>query len=174
MPVARLADYWENVLPESHREALHQAVSMLVDDFLGTTEHKDSLLISFLPPRYVPRYNELFSKMFFAVFMSVAYQLAQASPPVPTLSCIAEELACHALISEAEVLLKEQGVDPEFGIFEDEIFQDADYEYLFSGELDGIEDSDMGDRLGIGHLHFDEWFEPFLNAQTEVHPYCQD
>ena len=87
---------------------------------------------------------------------------------------MAEELAYHALISEAEVLLEEQGIEPEFGGFEDEIFQDADYDYLFNGEFDGIEDSDVGTRLGIGNLHFDEWVEPFLNAQTAPQPYVQD
>ena len=37
--------------------------------------------------------------------------------------------------------------------------------------LDGIEDSDVGAELGIGNLRFHEWFEPFLNATTQVHPY---
>ena len=36
---------------------------------------------------------------------------------------------------------------------------------------DGIEDTEEGPRLGVGHLHFDEWFKLFLNASTVVHPY---
>ena len=46
-----------------------------------------------------------------------------------------------------------------------------DFEYLYDMRLDGIEDSEIGAEMGIGLLRFDEWFEPFLNAATSVHPY---
>ena len=170
--MARLGDYWAKDLPESHREALDQSLGLVVDDFLGREEHEKSLLASYLPPRYTLRYNEFFYRKFFAVMMTVGYKLAQPDPPVPTLSCVAEELACHALISDASAALEEQGVEPQFGSFEDDIFQDEDYEYLFSGSMDGVEDSEVGAALGIGNLRFDEWFEPFLNAKTPVHPYA--
>lgn len=44
--------------------------------------------------------------------------------------------------------------------------------YLYIQRFDGIEDSDVGANMGIGNLRFDEWFEPFLNAATPLHPYC--
>ena len=65
----------------------------------------------------------------------------------------------------------EQGEEASFAAFEDVAFQDADHELLYDMTRDGLEDSSVGARLGIGHLHFDDWFEPFLNAPTPVHPY---
>lgn len=95
----RLADPWADILPESHREALFDSLSILTDDFLSGPEQPKSLLISYLPPRYIPRYDDLFCRRFFATFLTVGYKLAQPLPPAPLLSCVAEELACHALIS---------------------------------------------------------------------------
>ena len=106
--------------------------------------------------------------------LTVGYKLAQPEPPVPLLSCIAEELALRALIEEAKEVLDQDGMERAFGLFEDEAFQDADHEFLFMPEADGIEDSAEGVQLGIGHLRFDEWFTPFLNASAQVHPYCTD
>ena len=104
--------------------------------------------------------------------LTVAYKLAQAEPPVPLLSYTAEELALRALIEEAKEVLGREGIDADFGLFEDEALQDADHEFLFMPKADGIEDSPEGAQLGIGHLRFDEWFTPFLNASAQVHPYC--
>ena len=60
----------------------------------------------------------------------------------------------------------------DFALFQDLAYQDSDYEYLYELSLDGIEDSPVGVEHGISNLHFDEWFIPFDNAQTPVHPYC--
>ena len=168
----RIADAWADILPDSHREALYDALCILSDDFFGESEYSELLLLSYLPPRYIPRYDGLFCRRFFVTFLTVGYKLAQPAPS--ELSCTAEVLACQALISEAESILEFKGIEPDFGDFTDAVFQDLDHEYLFGGSLDGIEDTDIGARLGIGHLHFDEWFEPFLNATTPVHPYAVD
>ena len=106
--------------------------------------------------------------------LTVGYKLVQREPPGPLLSCTAEELALRALIEEAKEVLDQEGIKADFGLFEDEAFQDADHEFLFMPEADGIEDSPEGARLGVGNLRFDEWFTPFLNASTQVHPYCTD
>ncbi len=167
----RLADAWAEILPESHREALFASMCMLIDDFFGESEHNESLLASYLPPRYTHRYDELFYRRFFATFMTIGFKLVQPTPPAPLLSCTAEELACQALISQAEAVLQTQSVTPDFDVFTDSVYQDRDHEYLFGGQLDGIEDTDVGASMGIGMLRFNEWFEPFLNATTPVHPY---
>ena len=166
-----IAEYWFEELPVSHREALHSSLCILTDDFLGESDHIDSLIAYFLPSKYSLLYTELFLKRFFATLLTVGYKLAQSDPPVPLLSCTAEELALHILIEEASELLEQDGVKPQFGMFEEEAFQDADFEYLYDMRLDGVEDSEIGAEMGIGLLHFDEWFEPFLNASTTVHPY---
>ena len=169
-----LAQYWTDCLPDSHREALHTALCWLVDDFLGEGDGEDSLLADLLPRTYTLRYNEGFLRMWFVTVLTVGYKLAQPEPPIPLVSCTAEELALRALIEEAKEVLEQEGTEADFGLFEDEAFQDADHEFLFQPEADGIEDSAEGARLGIGHLRFDEWFTPFLNASTQVHPYCTD
>ena len=106
--------------------------------------------------------------------MTVGYKLAQPEPPQPLLSCTAEELALHALIENANMILKEDGVEADFGLFIDDAFQDFDYKFLYNLEMDGVEDTEVGIQHGIGRLHFDEWFIPFDNAATAVHPYLID
>ena len=115
--------------------------------------------------------REIFIRRFFTTLLTVGYELAQDSPPVPLLSCTAEELALHILIEEATHILEESGIESQFDVFEDDAFQESDFEYLYEMQFDGIEDSEVGAEMGIGNLHFDEWFEPFLNASTQVHPY---
>lgn len=169
----RIGEYWSEELPESHRKALYGALCILTDDFLGDAEHDKTLIASLLPSRHLPRYTGLFYRRFFVAILTVGYKLGQDEPPLPLLSCTAEELALHVLIEEAKYLLEEEDVEAGFGLFEDVVFQDADFEYLYVDRFDGIEDSDTGAKLAIGNLHFDEWFEPFLNAFTQIHPYSR-
>ena len=46
-----------------------------------------------------------------------------------------------------------------------------DINILYDMSLDGIEDTTVGDNMAFANLEFDQWFEPFLNASTPVHPY---
>ncbi len=79
----------------------------------------------------------------------------------------------HVLIEEAREGLKTQGIEPQYSEFEDRAFQDdMDIEILYDMALDGIEDSAVGDSMRYANLQFDQWFEPFLNATTPVHPYA--
>ena len=79
----------------------------------------------------------------------------------------------HVLIEEAREALKTQGIEPEFSEFEDQVFQDdMDIEILYDMALDGVEDTSVGVSMGYGNLQFGEWFEPFLNASTPIHPYA--
>ena len=169
-----MAAYWSDILPDSHREALHNALTWLCDDYLSDPEDDKALLTTLLPPRYQLRYDQLFLRIWFVTVLTVAYKLAQPEPPVPLLSCTAEELALRALIEEAKELLSQEGTEAEFGEFEDDAFQDTDHEFLFMPERDGIEDSAEAAHMGISPIRFDEWFTPFLNATTSVHPYCAD
>jgi len=167
-----IGNAWEDYLPESHREALHDALSLLVDDFLNDPDNDDPLLVSALPPKYLHRYHGGFRRMFFVSFLTVGYKLALSEPPVPLLSCTAEELSLRALIEEAIDVLKTQGVEPDFSEFEEEAFQDLDVDILYDMALDGVEDTPVG--VSMDHLKFELWFEPFLNATTPVHPYAAE
>ena len=168
----RLADYWADDLPESHREAFYKAACVLTDDFLDDVEDEESLLARSLPRKYLHQYTGAFLRRFFVSFLTVRYKLAQPLPPEPLLSCTAEELALHILIMEAEALLDIEVVESDFGVFQDSAFQDLDHEYLYDLGIDGIEDSELGKELGIGHFRFDEWFRPFNNAADAIHPYA--
>ena len=170
----RLADSWTDVLLESHREALHAALCLLCDDYLDRPADREAIVVSHLPGQNVLKYDERFLRGFFATLVTVGYKLAQPTPPSPFLSCTAEELALNALITEAEAIIMGQGVDPDFSEFEDSLYQDMDFRLLFDPAMDGIEDSEVGDTLGVGRLRFSEWFAPFENATAAVNPYSSD
>ena len=164
---------WSDCLPESHREALHNALCLLVDDFLNDPDYDEPLFITALPSKYLLQYDGGFRRKFLATLLTVGYKLAQPEPPVPLFSCTAEELGLYVLIEEAREGLKTQGIEPEFSEFEDHAFQDdMDINILYDMALDGVENTPVGDSMGYGNLQFYQWFEPFLNASTPVHPYA--
>ena len=81
----------------------------------------------------------------------------------------------HVLIEEAKEGLEANGIDPDFSELEDQVYQDdMDISVLYDMSLDGIEDTAIGDNMAFANLQFDQWFEPFLNATTPVHPYAAD
>ena len=169
-----LGDAWSEFLPESHREALSNAFDSLCDGFFddladAEVPFADTYLGSLLPVRFRRHYTEGFARRFFPCFTTLGWKLAQPQEFTP--SCVAEELALRILVTEAERLLEEDGVKAGFGAFEDVHLQDSDVDFLYSLAFDGIEDTELADELGMAHLHFDEWFKPFLNATTAVHPY---
>ena len=166
---------WDGCLPQSHREALYASLCLLVDDFLNDPDNDSPLCLTYLPRRYLPKYNGGFGRRFFVSLLTVGYKLAQSDPPVPFFSCTAEELALHVLIEEAKEGLEANGIDPDFTEFEDQVYQDdMDISVLYDMSLDGIEDTSIGDNMAFANLQFDQWFEPFLNATTPVHPYAAD
>jgi hypothetical protein len=84
------------------------------------------------------------------------------------------ELALHAIVSEAEALIL---ADPEmddaaaanFNEFRATAFEDSDYEMLFDGAGDGIEDS-TDPKSYVVNLRFSDWFKPF-NDESVIHPF---
>ena len=168
-----IGNSWDDCLPESHREALHDALCLLVDDFMNDPDYSEPVCVTALPSKYIPRYDGGFRRKFFVTLLTVGFKLAQAEPPIPLLSCTAEELGLRVLIEEAREGLEAEGIEPNFSEFEDQVFQDdMDIEILYDMSLDGIEGTSVGDRLGFGNLEFDRWFERFLNAITPIHPYA--
>ena len=170
-----IGDAWEDFLPKSHREALHLALCMLVDDFLNNPENEEPLFVASLPPKYLLHYDDYFRRKFHVTILTVGYKLALSEPPVPLLSCTAEELALHVLIEEAKAELSTQDIAPDFTEFEDMAYQDdMDFVILYDMSLDGIESTSIGDDMAYANLNFYTWFEPFLNSSTPVHPYAAD
>ena len=178
-----LGNAWSDVLPRSHREALSNAFHSLCDGFFqdmeliaaGDVPFADSVLGQLLPTRFKQRYSVGFARRFFLSFTTVGWKLAQEDQAVAAPSCVAEELALRILIDDAKTWLRDYaGIEPEFTAFEDVVLQDADIEWLSDPASDGIEDTETAGQLGMGHLRFDEWFNPFLNAMTAVHPYSAE
>ena len=174
MAADALAEAWKDVLPVSHREALYFAFIELIDNYFTSDDRQESLIGDGLPRKYRHRYNELFIQRFLASVMTVGYKLAQPQSSTPLLSCTAEELACGMIINLAEIHLEENGVKADFGLFEEDIYQDSDFKLLYRADVDGIEDSPEFAYLGIGHLRLEEWFLPFDNAATAAHPYSAE
>jgi hypothetical protein len=129
-----------------------------------------------LPERYVDRYSPVFLKHFALCLFTVAWKLAQPDWIRP--ACVAEELALRAIVRRAEGVLEMEGQPPfDFGDFEDMAFDDLDVEYLFTPALDGIDDSPVGDQLGMASLAFADWFRAFGGGAppySAVHPYASD
>ena len=166
---------WGDSLPESHREALHDALCLLVDDFLNDPAHNDTLFITALPSKYLNRYDGGFRPKLLVALLTVGYKLAQPELPVSLLSCTAEELSLHVIIEEAKEGLETKGIDSDFSECEDQVYQDdVDINILYDMSLDGIEDTTIGDNMAFANLQVDQWFELFLNASTPVHPYAAD
>jgi hypothetical protein len=169
------ASAWSKYLPENHRQALYDALCILSDEFFeDDLESDENIFREMLPEKYISYYSPMFLKRFYATFLTVGYKLALPKRSDTMIACTAEELALHILISEASEILEAHGVEVDFGAFEDTIYQDVDFEFLYESEHDWIKDSRVQSEMGFAYLHPSEWFKPFDNASMPVHPYCQD
>src|SRR5208282_1706491 len=65
--------------------------------------------------------------------------------------------------------------DVDFSSFEEIAYEDADFMLLFQGSWDGIEESEIGEALGMANLRFQDWFKPFNDRpEYRVHPFLDD
>ena len=168
-----------STLPADHWQALQTAGNILIDEFsddvgrlLAGTEFDDSFWMSnHLPPQFRPKYTTLLAKKLLVCVVVVAWKLEQ--PDGSLLACVGEHLALRALIERAEVELGLQGKEVNYSSFWDLAFPDADIEMLFDPAWDGIEDSEIGDQLGVRNLAVEHWFDP-LHDIVAVHPYVAE
>jgi hypothetical protein len=173
---------YEDVLAEHERRLLLEAAQELIDTTLmdlGASDRPDWtadnwLIGTMLPPRFRLRYTAEFARRFFVCLVTVVWKLGQREPI--RLSCVADELAAHVLLQEAESFAEEQDQPVDFASFRDTLFEDLDFEFLYDETYDGIERTGLGEAMGTTHLPFAEWFERFGPppglAYTEVHPYA--
>jgi hypothetical protein len=178
-----LGHAYEDILTENERRLLLEAAEELIDTTLmdlGASDRADWtadnwLIGTMLPPRYRLKYTAEFARKFFVCLVTVVWKLGQRQPI--RLSCVAEELAAHVLLQEAEALAEEQDQPDHFDGFRDALFEDLDFEFLYDETYDGIERTELGEVMGITHLPFAEWFErfgaPASSAYLEVHPYAE-
>ncbi len=54
-------------------------------------------------------------------------------------------------------------------------YQDTDFEYLYDNSYDGIEETELAQRMGISSLAFHEWFFPFSDEPSRTpYPYIRE
>ncbi|MGH2714189.1 MAG: hypothetical protein ACRDM7_09965 [Thermoleophilaceae bacterium] len=129
------------------------------DDTFAVSEH--------LPVVYARHYTPELVAHWAGSVETVAHKLA--AYPNTYLASTAEELAGHALIGRCEALIDEReeelndpdAVREKFSEAHDLAFEDHDVLLLFDARFDGIEDSDVGEMMGMANLHVRDWFMPF-------------
>lgn len=174
---------YKDELPESHREGLRKAAIVYLDECYNALaqlnpgdSYADSPIGWYLPGRYEHYYDARFARDWVAAVTVVGWKLAQ--PSELKLSCVAEELALWALIKQAEVQLEiaDEESDPDaWSDFREFVFEDEDFLWLYSPELDGIEESEWGREHAVVNLRFSEWFKPFrVEASGAPHPFNLD
>ncbi|MFC8124697.1 hypothetical protein [Streptomyces sp. NPDC057302] len=133
-------------------------------------------LLDELPPRYALEYDARFARRFLVTAIALTTRLTEGS--FKELSCVAEELALKLLLRDAEVTLDTfgllaEGVSAALECFADQVYEDMDHELLYDDAMDGIDESEVGEALGISPMGISSWFTPF-NKDGYVHPYAAD
>jgi len=172
-----IGDVPEGMLVPIQEQALRSATVVLLDRFFADVGHleaggdfADTDMVAYLPQRFAPKYGYLFAKEFLICVATVAANLMH--PGHSMLACVGEELALHALVTEANGILEARGAGVDLADFLELATEDADYELLFDMAWDGIEDSDTAREEGMANLAFDDWFKPFRETHP-VHPYVE-
>ncbi len=183
-----LGEAFRDTLPLAYRRALTEAAVLLEDEWFWSAasapgeDHGLGRLRDALPPRYQLEYSPRLARQFSICLLMVAWKLAQ--PVFPGIACIAEQLVIRALIEQAKTLLDLDGAEQDdwpWEEFEDLVYPDADFEILFDPNRDGLDESEVGQVLGMVSFRFDDLFatqypsttgslHPFLDAPARPRP----
>jgi hypothetical protein len=163
---------YASMLTPRLQQALEKGCRQLLDDGfedrvairLGKSFVNDCALATYLPGCYYWKYTYAFLQDFLLCVGIVGWKLAQ--PARVQLACVAEELAAHALITEADLYLdRDRGRDEPFINHFDELeahlYSDVDFMPLFESNLIGVEEAQRSQALGNPLLAFERWFDPF-------------
>ncbi|PJN03754.1 hypothetical protein CG740_04925 [Streptomyces sp. CB01201] len=131
-------------------------------------------LLDDLPERYALQYDAHFARRFLVTAIAMTTRFTNGI--FGQLSCVAEELALRLLLREAKVCLDvvgllDSGVSDALESFAANVYEDMDHEWLYDDSMDGIDESPVGEALGIAPMSIGSWFTPF-NAGRYVHPYA--
>ncbi|MER5558798.1 hypothetical protein ABT071_09315 [Streptomyces sp. NPDC002506] len=129
-----------------------------------------------LPERYALQYDVLFARRFLVTVIAMTTRFTNGS--FHQLGCVAEELALKMLLDAASASLDlfgllDDGVKAALDAFAESVYEDADYMWLYDESMDGIDESPVGEALGIAPMSISSWFTPF-NESRYVHPYAAD
>ncbi|GAA2609877.1 hypothetical protein GCM10009863_24250 [Streptomyces axinellae] len=159
-------------------------LDQLFDDAFSLEEEKTNVaecdrplwLLEDLPPRYALQYDALFARRFLVTAVALTTRFTEGS--FRQLSCVAEELALRMLLQAAEVTLDTFGLLTDgrkaaLECFADLVYEDMDHEWLYDDSKDGIDESPVGEYLGVAAMDLASWFKPF-NDDRYVHSYAAD
>ncbi|WP_102937518.1 hypothetical protein [Streptomyces malaysiensis] len=158
-------------------DELFQDAFALVEEETNVVECDQPLwLLDDLPPRYALQYDARFARRFLVTAIALTTRFTEGS--FHQLSCVAEELALRLLLTTAEVTLETfgllgDGVSAALEGFGDLVYEDMDHEWLYDDSKDGIDESSVGEYLGVAPMDLASWFKPF-NDDRYVHPYAAD
>ncbi|WP_406250361.1 hypothetical protein ACI7YT_09110 [Microbacterium sp. M] len=136
------------------------------------TSVTDTMVLSDLPAQFTAMYRPLFAQRFLVAMVDVTSQLASEWRGAPS---VAHEIALSLLLDEVEALQDLHGIelpDDWREVLNDTLFQDTDFELLWSPRMDGIEDYGTTE-MGYANLAVKDWFRPFGNVPPGA-PYATD
>jgi hypothetical protein len=175
-------------MTSAQRKALHDARVVLPDLVLAELEERPGgvsdadwradpegdLIVWCLPPHYQARYTLEFCSRFLETIRAAAAKLGATEAEWQLgewhlLNCVAEEMAAYGIMRFADGLwaTSHAPFQDAFSRVIGVVFEDTDFLHLWIPAHDGIQDSPVGRRQGIGFLNFDEWFLPF-RAEVEA------
>ncbi|MDP8921337.1 MAG: hypothetical protein M3O34_00445 [Chloroflexota bacterium] len=176
MPIGA-AHYPRSLVSSVQQAALGEAVIDLIDDFADDLAalkqgqaFADLAMADFLPRAFGPRYDESFARRFFVTLMVVAWKLR--SPDDHPLANLAEQLAFHAIVDRAEMILDEWGEDAPLTQLFPVACERTEFLTLYDPRLDQLKPSEARRRFYGTPLDFPKWFEPF-GGRGQPHPYTR-
>jgi hypothetical protein len=132
---------------------------------------EESFVYTAFPKRHRSAYNERFFRRTLVTAVKIAHDLA--NPDGAEAACTAEEIIIDA-IGEIATTTCELAEIPEPAIdLIEALLEDADFEFLFDADMDGIEEDPARQAaMGIHVPDVADWFSPF-NPSCIVHPYAE-
>lgn len=151
---------------------LFDDVARITDNIEDARAWEDTWVLSGLPPRFGRHYGPLFARKFLIATADVTARLADGWTVPPT---VAHELALKLILDEVTVTQELLGIDLPNDWrehLEQSLYQDLDFELLYSDRLDGVERY-ADPSLGIAPMGIESWFVPFDNGGRPA-PYATD
>lgn len=149
-------------------------IGMVMFDDLGQVDEEsaeDSFVWEIFPARHRRAYDQEFYRKALVTAVQVASDLAD--PHGGYAACTAEEIIRSVVGRLALSLCEDAGLGHPWSHPDELLLEDADFELLYRGEMDGLEDDPGAQRaLGIDLPPVEDWFSPF-NSDRAVHPYAE-
>ncbi|QRX93110.1 hypothetical protein [Streptomyces noursei] len=157
-------------------ELFQDAYALAAEEMNVAERDRPMWLLDELPSRYALQYDVRFARRFLVTAIVLTTRFTEGS--FEQLSCVAEELVLRLLLGRAEVTLEtfgllDEGVSSALECFAEMVYEDMDHEWLYDDSKDGIDESPVGEYLGVAPLGLASWFKPF-GEDRYVHPYAVD